>query len=153
VSRQHRFSGKVTGADDRFGVFAYAGVGPSHFDARAGAPSIPQGERMVFVVHFDKLSPFGRLRMHGHFDKLSANGLGLEGHLTCTHTKNIALLNRVQPAPNRRCANAGSCARTCAMRATSNSAVTTPSPSGNTATTSPQGSTTMLCPQVRRPFS
>jgi hypothetical protein len=26
------------------------------------------------VQHFDRLSPFGRLRMHGHFDKLSANG-------------------------------------------------------------------------------
>jgi hypothetical protein len=25
--------------------------------------------------HFDKLSPFDRLRMHGHFDKLSANGV------------------------------------------------------------------------------
>jgi hypothetical protein len=26
--------------------------------------------------HFDKLSPFDRLRMHGHFDKLSADGVG-----------------------------------------------------------------------------
>jgi hypothetical protein len=26
------------------------------------------------VQHFDKLSPFDGLRMHGHFDKLSANG-------------------------------------------------------------------------------
>jgi hypothetical protein len=26
--------------------------------------------------HFDKLSPFDRLRMLGHFDKLSANGMG-----------------------------------------------------------------------------
>ena len=25
--------------------------------------------------HFDKLSPFDRLRMLGHFDKLSANGM------------------------------------------------------------------------------
>jgi hypothetical protein len=25
--------------------------------------------------HFDKPSPFDRLRMHGHFDKLSANGI------------------------------------------------------------------------------
>jgi len=29
----------------------------------------------VTVRHFDKLSPFDRLRMHGHFDKLSANGV------------------------------------------------------------------------------
>jgi hypothetical protein len=25
--------------------------------------------------HFDRLSPFDGLRMHGHFDRLSANGL------------------------------------------------------------------------------
>ena len=27
--------------------------------------------------HFDRLSPFDKLRMHGHFDKLSANGVVL----------------------------------------------------------------------------
>jgi hypothetical protein len=31
-------------------------------------------DRLRMHGHFDKLSPFDRLRMHGHFDKLSANG-------------------------------------------------------------------------------
>jgi len=53
----------------------------------------------------------------------------------------------------RRCARAGNCWRTCAMRAGSASAIARPSPSAHTASTSPQGPTTMLWPQVRRPFS
>jgi hypothetical protein len=31
-------------------------------------------DRLRMLGHFDKLSPFDRLRMLGHFDKLSANG-------------------------------------------------------------------------------
>ncbi len=31
-------------------------------------------DRLRMHGHFDKLSPFDRLRMRGHFDKLSANG-------------------------------------------------------------------------------
>jgi hypothetical protein len=31
-------------------------------------------DRLRMHGHFDKLSSFDRLRMHGHFDKLSADG-------------------------------------------------------------------------------
>jgi CheY-like chemotaxis protein len=55
-------------------------------------------------------------------------------------------LERLAPDYSRRCASAGSCVRTWAMRCAWMSASTTPSPSSRRASTSLQGSMTMLCP-------
>jgi hypothetical protein len=59
----------VTGADDRFGVLAYEGVGPGHFAACAARPFETSGKQCLFV---------------GHFDKLSANGVVVGSKVTCS---------------------------------------------------------------------
>ena len=56
-------------------------------------------------------------------------------------------------AHSRRCSSAGSCARHCAIRVRSSSAITTPGPCAISASTWPQGSIARLWPQVRLPFS